>query len=36
MEQFFEALRQACTAFIDRWNFVRHMQRGGNPDEVPF
>ena len=32
MKQFFEALREAFKAAIERWLYVRHMQAGGNPE----
>lgn len=36
MKNFFEALLHAWVAAVDEWRFVRHMQRGGNPDTLPF
>lgn len=36
MKNIIEALRLAVRAAIDEFRFVRHMQRGGNPDVLPF
>lgn len=36
MSNLFEAVREAVRAAINRWHFVRYMQRGGNPDDLPF
>ena len=36
MKNFYEAMRLAVVAAIEEFRFVRHMQRGGNPDVLPF
>lgn len=36
MSNFIKALRLAVVAAIEEFRFVRHMQRGGNPDVLPF
>ena len=36
MKNIYAALRMAVIAAIDEFKFVRHMQRGGNPDVLPF
>ena len=33
---FYEALRLAMVAAIEEFRFIRHMQRGGNPDVLDF
>lgn len=32
----FTALKAAVLAAIEEYRFVRHMQRGGNPDVLDF
>jgi len=36
MIDIFEALKLAVLAAISEYKFVRHMQRGRNPDVLPF
>jgi hypothetical protein len=36
MKNFVEALRLAVVAAIEEFRFVRHMQKGGNPDVLDF
>lgn len=36
MKQLYEALRLAYIAAIEKYRFVRHLQRGGNPDVLDF
>lgn len=36
MKNIFEALRMAVNAAINEFRFVRHVQRGGNPDVLDF
>ena len=36
MKNFFEAIRLAVIAAIEEYRFVRHLQKGGNPDVLPF
>lgn len=36
MKNIYEALRMAVIAAIEEFRFVRHMQRGGNPDVLDF
>lgn len=36
MKNIIEAIRYAFAAAVDKWHYVRHLQRGGNPDELPF
>ncbi len=36
MSNIIKALRMAFRAAIDQYKFARHMQRGGNPDVLPF
>jgi len=33
---FYAALKAAVLAAIEEYRFVRHMQRGGNPDVLDF
>ena len=36
MKNIFEALRLAFIAARDKFRDTRHLQRGGNPDVLPF
>lgn len=36
MRNIFKALRLSVKAAIEEFRFVRHMQKGGNPDYLPF
>lgn len=36
MTNFYEAIRLAIVAAVEEYKFVRHMQKGGNPDVLPF
>lgn len=36
MKNIYEAIRLAVLAAIDRYRFVRHMQKGGCPDTLDF
>ena len=36
MKNIYEALRMAFIAARDEFRFVRHMQKGGNPDVLDF
>lgn len=36
MKNIYKALRLAFIAACDEFRFVRHMQKGGNPDVLPF
>jgi hypothetical protein len=36
MTDIYEALRLAIIAAIEEYKFVRHLQKGGNPDVLPF
>ena len=36
MTNLYEAIRLAVLAAISEYKFVRYMQRGGNPDNLPF
>ena len=36
IDNFFVALKAAVLAAVEEYQFVRHMQRGGNPDVQPF
>ena len=33
---FFVAIKAAILAAIEEYQMVRHLQRGGNPDVLPF
>lgn len=36
MKNFYQAVRLAVVAAVEEFRFVRHMQRGGCPDTLPF
>lgn len=36
ISNFYTALKLAVFAAIEEYKFVRHMQRGGNPDVLDF
>ena len=36
MTNFIQAIKQAVSAAVERYKFIRHMQRGGNPDVLDF
>jgi hypothetical protein len=36
MTNFYQAIKAAVKAAFEEYRFVRHMQKGGNPDILPF
>ena len=36
MKNIYVAIKHAFKAAIEEFRFVRHMQKGGNPDYLPF